>query len=97
MTNEDIRSVVREVLNDERARQAQNMDETVLRTVAMILTSFGIEEEDRRELQADMRHLRKWRQSVETVEKTGLIAAVTVIVGGILGALWLGAKVLIGK
>jgi hypothetical protein len=40
-------------------------DEVVLRTIQTILTSFGIEEEDRAGLRADFQHLRRWRRSVE--------------------------------
>jgi hypothetical protein len=37
----------------------------VLRAIATILTSFGVEEEDRKELRADFQHLRRWRKSFQ--------------------------------
>jgi hypothetical protein len=69
----------------------------VLRAVATTLTSFGIEEDDRRELRADLQHLRRWRKSVEQAESYTFKAVVTVIVTGLLGAVWLGVKVVLGK
>lgn len=41
------------------------------------------------EMQADFAHTRKWRKSVETVQRQSLIAAVGVIVSGIAGAIWM--------
>jgi hypothetical protein len=40
-----------------------DIEAIVLRAIATILTSFGMEEEDRRELRADFQHLRRWRES----------------------------------
>src|SRR5438105_1001803 len=90
MQPHEIRLIIAEVLAEQHRNQAENLDAVVLKTIATILTSFGIEEEDRRELQADFKHLRKWRKSVEQVERAGWGAAVTVIVTGTLGALWVG-------
>ena len=74
-----------------------DLDAVVLKTIATILTSFGIEEEDRRELRADFQHLRRWRKSVEQVQSYTFKAVITVIVTGLVGAVWLGAKVVLGK
>lgn len=38
-------------------------------------------------LQADFRHLRQWRESIETVKKQSLKTAIGVIVTGVLGYL----------
>jgi hypothetical protein len=70
----------------------------VLRTIATSLTSFGIEEEeDRRELRVDFQHLRRWRKSVEQAQSYTFKAAITIIVTGLVGAVWLGVKVVLGK
>jgi hypothetical protein len=55
-------------------------DEVVLRTIQTILTSFGIEEEDRAGLRADFQHLRRWRRSVEHAQSYTFKAMITVIV-----------------
>lgn len=97
LSADQIRSIVQQVLQEERELNAERIDESVLKTVSAILTSFGIEQDERREIQADFAHLRRWRKSVETVGRVGIGAAVTVIVTGLLGALWVGLKVAIGK
>ena len=97
MTSEDIRAVVQAVLEEEDARRGAALDEAVLKAVAMILTSFGIEEDDRKELQLDFIHLRKWRHSVEQAQSLTFKAVLTVIVTGALGAMWLGIKAMLGK
>jgi hypothetical protein len=65
MQEQDIRRIVGEVLAEQKRLHINEADEVILKTIATILTSFGIEEEDRRELRADFQHLRRWRKSVE--------------------------------
>ncbi len=93
MTAEEIKAVIHEVL----AEQNKSHDEVVLKTIAAILTSFGIDEEDRKEVRADFVHLRKWRKSVEQAQSYTFKTIITVIVGGFLGVIWLGIKTTLGK
>lgn len=96
MTPAEIKDVIKEVLAEQR--QAEPVaDDVVLKTVATILKSFGIEEDERLELKADFSHLRRWRKSVEQTQTYAFKAIVTVIVTGFLGALWLGIKTTLGK
>jgi hypothetical protein len=95
--NEDIRTIVAETLAEQQRLQRDDIDAIVLRAIATILTSFGIEEEDRKELRADFQHLRRWRKSVEQAQSYTFKAVITVIVAGFLGAVWLGVKVILGK
>jgi hypothetical protein len=67
------------------------IDATVSRTIVTVLASFGIEEEDRREIRADFEHLRRWRKGVEQAQSHTFKAVITVIVTGFVGAVWLGA------
>ena len=97
MRNEEIRAIVAETLAEQQRLHLDDIDAVVLRTIATILTSFGIEEEDRRELRADFQHLRRWRRSVEQAQSYTFKAVITVIVTGLVGAVWLGVKVMIGK
>jgi hypothetical protein len=97
MTPEDIREIVSAVLEEESKRRGAAMDDVVLKAVATILTSFGIQEDDRKELQADFSHLRRWRKSVEQTQAYAFKTIITVIVGGFLGALWMGIKAAVGK
>lgn len=97
MSDADIRAIVAETLAEQQRQQFNNIDSAVQRAVAAILTSFGMEEEDRKELRADLQHLRRWRRSVEQAQSYTFKAVITVIVTGLVGAAWLGVKVMLGK
>ena len=97
MRDEEIRAVVAETLAEQQRLRREDIDAVVLRTISTILTSFGIEERDRNELRADFQHLRRWRRSVEQAQSYTFKAVITVIVTGFVGAVWLGAKVTLGK
>lgn len=100
MTDEEIKSIIHGVLAEQNLLKINTIDEdesVVLKTVAAILSSFGIDDEDRKEIRADFVHLRKWRKSVEQTQSYAFKTIVTVIVGGFLGAVWLGFKTIVGK
>ena len=97
MQETDIRAIVVETLSEQQRLHRADVDAAVLKTIATILTSFGIEEDDRKELCADFQYLRRWRRSVEQAQSHTFKAVITVIVTGLVGAVWLGIKVMIGK
>lgn len=97
MTKDEVETIVSAVLSEQKRLHNQDADEVVLKTISTILTSFGIEEEDRKELRADFKHLRGWRKASEKVTNAGIVATVTILIGGFLGAVWLGVKALIGR
>lgn len=97
LTEEQIRTVVAAVLDAEAERRGKALDEVVIKAVATILTSFGMDEQDKAELRADFMHLRRWRRSVEQAQSFTFRAILGAIVTGLLGALWLGFKALVGK
>ncbi len=97
MTADEIKSVVTEVLSEQAATRQDYMDDAMLKTMATLLTSFGIEDEDRLELKADFSYLRRFRKSAEQIQSYTWKAIVTVVVGAFLGAVWLGIKVSLGK
>lgn len=97
MRDEEIRAVVAETLAEQQRLHQNDIDAVVLRTIGSILTSFGIDEEDRKELRADFQHLRRWRKSVEQAQSYTFKAVITIIVTGFVGAVWLGIKVMLGK
>jgi hypothetical protein len=96
MRSDDMRIVIAKTLAEEQ-RLRRDIDAGVLKTVATILASFGIDEGDRIELRADLQHLRRWRKSVEQAQSYTFKAVITVIVTGSVGAIWLGVKVMVGK
>lgn len=97
MTPEEIREVVGAVLEEESKRRGAQLDEVVMKAVATILTGFGIKEADQIELQADFSHLRRWRKSVEQAQSLTFKMIFTAIMGGLIGAVWLGFKASLGK
>ena len=95
--DDEIRAIVAETLAEQHRLQQEGIDAIVLKAVASVLASFGIEDEDRRELRADFQHLRRWRKSVEQAQSYTFKAVITVIATGLMGAVWLGVKVVLGK
>src|ERR1700751_2157703 len=95
--DDDIKAIVVETLAEQQRFHRDDVDAIVLRAVATTLTSFGIEEEDRREVRADLQHLRRWRKSVEQAQSYTFKAVVTVIATGLVGAVWFRVKVVLGK
>ncbi len=94
---DDLRTIVAETVAEQQRLQRDDIEAIVLKAIATILTSFGIDEGDRRELRADFQHLRRWRKSVEQAHSYTFKAVITVIVAGFVGAVWLGVKVMLGK
>ncbi|HEY0801865.1 MAG TPA: hypothetical protein VGD54_13550 [Steroidobacteraceae bacterium] len=97
MHEADIRAIVAETLAEQQRIHLNDIDAVVMKTIATILTSFGFEEEDRREMRADFQHLRRWRKSVEQAQSYTFKAVITIIVTGFVGAVWLGIKATLGK
>ena len=97
LREEDIRAIVLQTLAEQQGLHRADMDAIALKAVATTLTSFGIDEDDRRELRADLQHLRRWRKSVEQAQSYTFKAVITIIVTGLVGAAWLGIKLMLGK
>lgn len=97
MADDEIRVIVVETLAEQQKLQQDSVDAIVLKAVASVLASFGIEDDDRKELRADFQHLRRWRKSVEQAQIYTFKAVITVIATGLMGAVWLGVKVVLSK
>ncbi len=97
INSEQVRAIVAETVAEQQRQQNATVDAIVLKAVASTLASFGIEEEDRRELKADLQHLRRWRKSVEQAQSFTFKTAITIIVSGLVGAAWLGIKIMLAK
>jgi hypothetical protein len=95
MTPDEIKAVVKEALAEQR--KAEPQDDVVLQTVATILKSFGIDEDERLEIKADFSHLRRWRKATEQASSYTFKAVITVIATGVVGMLWMGFKAMLGK
>jgi hypothetical protein len=78
MTDEQIEALV-----------AKTAEATAERVIKQTLLSFGIDASDPLEMQADMRHLRNWRESVNAVKRQGMMTSVIVVISGVLGLIWM--------
>jgi hypothetical protein len=97
MHEADVKAIVMETLIEHERVRRSDIDTVVVKTIATILTSFGLEEGDRNELRADFQHLRRWRRSVEQAQSYTFKAVITIIATGLVGAVWLGIKATLGK
>ncbi|WP_440641659.1 hypothetical protein ACSHT2_11455 [Bradyrhizobium sp. PUT101] len=97
MADDEIKAIVAETMAQQHRLQQESIDAIVLKAVASVFASFGIEDDDRKELRADFQHLRRWRKSVEQAQSYTFKAVITVIATGLMGAVWLGVKVVLGK
>ncbi|TFV30910.1 hypothetical protein E4K66_32460 [Bradyrhizobium frederickii] len=95
--DEEVWAIVAQTLAEQQRDQQESVDAIVLKAVASVLASFGIEDDDRKELRADFQHLRRWRKSLEQAQSYTFKAVITVIATGLMGAVWLGVKVVLGK
>lgn len=93
----DVKAIVMETLLEQERVRRSDIDAVVVKTIATVLASFGIDEGDQRELRADFQHLRRWRRSVEQAQSYTFKAVITVIATGFVGAVWLGFKATLGK
>lgn len=75
-----------------------DIEEIVKKTIVTTLTSLGIvahNDEQIAELRKDFEYTRAWRQAIQKGTKTGWITFVTVSVTGLLGALYIGVRMVL--
>jgi len=97
IVDDEIKAIIAETLAEQHRIQQESIDAIVAKVVASVLTSLGIEDDDRKELRADFQHLRRWRKSVEQAQSYTFKAVITVVATGLMGAIWLDVKVALGK
>lgn len=73
------------------------VEKVVRKTIATVLSNFGMQPDETKELRADFQHLRRWRKSVEQAQTFGFKAVITVIATGLIGTVWMGVKAFLGK
>lgn len=65
------------------------LKKVVSEAVSDTLTRLGIEVDDPLKVQRDLQFLRRWRESSETVTLKSIMTAVTLIVTGVLGLIYM--------
>lgn len=81
MTDEEITALVK-----------KTAEETAHQVMRQTLLVMGVDTSNPLAFQADMQHLRAWRESIATVKRQGLLTAVGIIVAGVLGLIWTAVK-----
>ncbi len=76
----------------EHERQRDLVKDTVKET----LLSLGLEIDDPIKMQKDFQHLRDWREASESLKSHGLTTLVGILLAGLLGAIWMGIKNVLG-
>lgn len=94
VSRDEVRAIIQETLAEQN-RQLPD-DSMIMKTIATILVSFGIDEDDRKEIRADFQHLRKWRKSVEQAQSMTFKVVVGTLTTGFIAAVWLGFKTWLG-
>lgn len=77
------------------AEQKEELKLLVAESVRETLIQLGISSHDPIEMQKDMQHLREWRKSMDSVKSKSMLTLLTVVVSGMLAALWVGIKSLV--
>jgi hypothetical protein len=62
-----------------------------------VLVSFGIDQSDAKEIKTDFQFLRRFRKGTDEMQSYTMRAVITAVIGGVLGAVWLGFKTMMGK
>ena len=69
----------------------------VKETVSETLLQLGFDMKDPKALQADMAHLRFWRETATSLTEKSIFGAIGFIIVTSLGVLWLGLQTLLGR
>lgn len=97
LSEDQIVQIVRRTVREEQEIFDERQDKEILKTLALVLKGFGIDEKQEEDIKEDFRYLRRWRKGSERVTGIGLTALVTLLVGGFASALWIGFRQMVGK
>ena len=75
-----------------QALMQQIAEDAANRAVNRTLLTYGIDPEFPVEFQKDMAHLREWRRRMEKIEDKSLMVIITLFIGFVAAAVWLGIK-----
>jgi predicted HAD superfamily phosphohydrolase len=98
MTPQEIRLIVQEVISAQEEDRVDHEARYTQRAIVATLAVLGIDAEDTkdvREFQEVIAHSRAMMQNLHRFQTVGITTIVTIIIGGLMSALWLGMKGLI--
>ncbi len=79
----------------DRCPHADEIRDIIRETVRETLRGLGVDTSHPFEVQADLRSLREWRQSMKAFRRSAFLGIVGVVVSGACAALWIGFKSLV--
>ena len=88
----EIKSAVAEAVTESGVLTDSEVRRIVKETVHETLRHSGIDPDDAEANAADRRYVRDWRQTTDSIKRKSLFAAITLVVTGIAGLLWMGLK-----
>jgi 2-hydroxychromene-2-carboxylate isomerase len=97
LRKKDVEAIVAAQLAEHQSLQCEDVGVVASKTLMTMLNSLGIEQDDHRDLRADLDYLRRWRKNIEEAQSYAFKASITVIVTGFIGAIWLGINAAFGK
>jgi len=100
MEDHELHELIRHTSQETAKETAEAMGEEIRKRVdegvSDALTRVGIDMGDPIEVQQDMSFVRDWRKTARAVKRKGMITAAGILVTGILGAIWIGIKSVLG-
>lgn len=75
----------------------EDLRAVVSHAVRETLLQLGFDANDPKSLQADMAHLRYWRETIEEITSRSIIGGLIFLIGSTLTLLWVGFQAILGK
>lgn len=97
MEEHELREVIQQTAQETAFLIREEIRQQVDEGVSDALTRVGIDTSDPLAAQKDAQFVREWRNTASAVKRKGMITAVGLLVTGILGAIWLGLKAMLGS
>jgi hypothetical protein len=96
MEDHELHELIKQTSQETARHMGEEIRTKVDEGVSDALTRVGIDMSDPIEVQKDMSFLSDWRKTTKAVKRKGAITAAGILVTGILGAVWLGVKSMMG-
>ena len=74
---------------------SEEIERIAAKAVRETLLAMGLNTADSNsliELQKDLAYVRAWRESVDAVKRKGLLVAITIVVTGLAGTIWMAVR-----
>lgn len=94
---DEIKRAVAEAVTETGVLTDAEVRRIVKEAVRETLLRAGIDPDDSRGISDDLRYVREWRATTDTIKNKGILALVGLMVSGLVAVIWLGLKAAIHK